>query len=96
MGESPGVVWVAVERWKKSAGSKSKDGSLGAWWVSFFRTFIATGSTVTVFPSFSFSVSRFVEAVSNSEWRAIFKDSTIGLTRNALAPYAITATPEAA
>ncbi len=76
---------MAVERWKNSVGSVSASSA----WIdegSSPASKDAFGTVETVFSSFPFSVSRFVEAVSKRECRAVVRESIIGSTMNLLVP----------
>lgn len=76
---------MAAERWKNSVASVSASTS----WTD--EDSIPAGRDVfgtvdTVFSIFSLSVSRFVEAVSKREWRAVVRESNIGSMTNLLVP----------
>ena len=76
---------MAVERWKNSVASVSASTS----WTdedSILTGRDAFGTVDTVFSIFPLSVSRFVEAVSKREWRAVVRESNIGSMTNLLVP----------
>lgn len=85
--EGVGLVWVAVERWKRGVGFREEEveGEGEGGWLGMGMG-VVEGGLVTVWESFWLRVWMFVEAVSRREWRAEFRDSTIGLTKTALAP----------
>lgn len=95
--EMSGVVWVPMSRWKSSVGSEVtlsvSCSSSSEYGFSFLVRW--GGITETVDSSFSFSLRRFVWAVSASSCRAPVRLATIGFTRNSLAPYRLAPMPAA-